>query len=67
MVSAALLSVLMATAASAAPYITERNLNSTQWTPSHKLASDEVILYGNGRSMSPPCISPLSKSASNHP
>ncbi|KAF6822944.1 hypothetical protein CPLU01_11697 [Colletotrichum plurivorum] len=49
MVSAALLSVLMATAASAAPYITERNLNSTKWTPSHKLASDEVILFGNGR------------------
>ncbi|KAF5715006.1 hypothetical protein FMUND_7100 [Fusarium mundagurra] len=35
--------------ASAAPFMTERDLNSTKWTPDHVLKQDEVILYGEGR------------------
>lgn len=44
----------LAAVASAAPFMTERDLNSTIWTPDHVLKQDEVILYGEGRSKSPP-------------
>ncbi|KLP09089.1 uncharacterized protein Y057_3365 [Fusarium fujikuroi] len=40
----------LAAVASAAPFMTERDLNSTLWTPDHILKQDEVILYGEGRS-----------------
>lgn len=43
----------LAAVASAAPFMTERDLNSTLWTPDHILKQDEVILYGEGRSKSP--------------
>ncbi|KAI9148747.1 Aspercryptin biosynthesis cluster-specific transcription regulator atnN [Paramyrothecium foliicola] len=39
----------LATIATAAPFMTERDLNSTVWTPDHVLQQDEVILYGQGR------------------
>jgi hypothetical protein len=43
----------LAAVASAAPFMTERDLNATLWTPDHILKQDEVILYGEGRSKSP--------------
>lgn len=43
----------LAAAVSAAPFMTERDLNSTVWTPDHVLQQDEVILYGEGRSTFP--------------
>lgn len=42
----------LAALATAAPFMTERDLNSTKWTPDHVLQQDEVILYGQGRSKS---------------
>ena len=42
----------LAALATAAPFITERELNATKWTPDHVLQQDEVILYGQGRSKS---------------
>lgn len=52
--SAALVGLVLASAASAAPTAIELNtpeLNSTKWTPDHVLKHDEVILYGeDGRS-----------------
>ncbi|KAH8733572.1 hypothetical protein BGZ61DRAFT_565594 [Ilyonectria robusta] len=47
--SAALVGLVLASAASAAPTAIELNtpeLNSTKWTPDHVLKHDEVILYG---------------------
>jgi hypothetical protein len=42
-----LLTLALATSVSAVPF---KGLNSTKWTPEHILKSDEVILYGEGRS-----------------
>ncbi|RBR23398.1 uncharacterized protein FIESC28_03777 [Fusarium coffeatum] len=39
----------LAAVANAVPFMTERDLNSTVWTPEHVLKQDEVILYGSGR------------------
>ncbi|CEI67625.1 hypothetical protein FVEN_g5710 [Fusarium venenatum] len=39
----------LAALANAVPFMTERDLNSTIWTPDHILKQDEVILYGSGR------------------
>ncbi|UZP46425.1 hypothetical protein NXS19_014237 [Fusarium pseudograminearum] len=39
----------LAAVANAVPFMTERDLNSTIWTPEHVLQQDEVILYGEGR------------------
>ncbi|KAH6688432.1 hypothetical protein F5X68DRAFT_275323 [Plectosphaerella plurivora] len=49
MVASRFIALGMAVAVSAAPFMTERDLNSTVWTPDHVLAQDEVILYGSGR------------------
>ncbi|KAF9871969.1 hypothetical protein CkaCkLH20_10601 [Colletotrichum karsti] len=51
MVSAGLLSLLMATVVSAAPHLTMRNVNATntKWTPDRKLGADDVIIYNNGQ------------------
>lgn len=47
MLSVNLLALALATTVSAVPF---KGLNSTRWTPEHILKSDEVILYGEGRS-----------------
>jgi hypothetical protein len=52
MVASRFIALCMAVAVSAAPFMTERDLNSTVWTPDHVLQPDEVILYGTGRSKS---------------
>ena len=44
--------LVLATAASARAFpVVEQTLNSTKWTPDHILQPDEVILYGEDRSM----------------
>lgn len=47
MLSVNLLALALATTVSAVPF---KGLNGTKWTPEHILKSDEVILYGEGRS-----------------
>ncbi|KAF4440785.1 hypothetical protein F53441_12193 [Fusarium austroafricanum] len=49
MISAKLILLGLAAVANAVPFMTERDLNSTVWTPEHILKQDEVILYGEGR------------------
>ncbi|OHE99321.1 hypothetical protein CORC01_05362 [Colletotrichum orchidophilum] len=49
MVSFRLLSILMATAVSAAPLLDERDLNLTKWSPDRKLNGDEIVLIGKDR------------------
>jgi hypothetical protein len=56
MITAKSILLSLAAVASAAPFMTERDLNSTVWTPDHVLRQDEVILYGEGRSKSPSCL-----------
>ncbi|RYP09082.1 hypothetical protein DL764_001503 [Monosporascus ibericus] len=49
MVSSRFLSLFILSVASAAPFLTEGDLNSTAWTPDHVLQPHEVIVYGEGR------------------
>lgn len=49
MVSASLISLLLATVVSAAPRLTERDLNLTKWTPDRKLQPGEILLFGDNR------------------
>lgn len=55
----------LAAVANAVPFMTERDLNSTVWTPEHVLKQDEVILYGSGRSKSHSVPSPSLKPPTN--
>ncbi|KAM0327192.1 hypothetical protein ACHAQA_006325 [Verticillium albo-atrum] len=41
--------LFLASLVAAAPFMSERDLNATVWTPDHELQPDEVIIYGNGR------------------
>lgn len=50
MIPSTVLFLGLAAVANAVPFMTERDLNSTIWTPEHVLQQDEVILYGEGRS-----------------
>ncbi|KAF5239833.1 hypothetical protein FAUST_4718 [Fusarium austroamericanum] len=49
MIPSTVLFLGLAAVANAVPFMTERDLNSTIWTPEHVLQQDEVILYGEGR------------------
>ncbi|KAF9770787.1 hypothetical protein IL306_011606 [Fusarium sp. DS 682] len=49
MIAPKVILISLAAVANAVPFMTERDLNSTVWTPDHVLKQDEVILYGEGR------------------
>ncbi|KAF9776233.1 hypothetical protein IL306_005617 [Fusarium sp. DS 682] len=49
MIAPKVILISLAAVANAVPFMTQRDLNSTVWTPDHILKQDEVILYGEGR------------------
>ncbi|GJC85530.1 hypothetical protein ColLi_08368 [Colletotrichum liriopes] len=50
MVSASLISLLLATAVNAVPFLTERDFNLTRRNPNRKLANGEMLLFGQNHS-----------------